>query len=88
MQDYYISSITLERNSVVLSAYHLFGYASGEVTVSLEFKSGSELEKFASNGHVFINSVSYAKQKTMTSKAFPYIFTIRFDSTVSHFPEG
>ena len=24
----------------------------------------------------------------MTSKAFPYIFTIRFDSTVSHFPEG
>ena len=88
MQNYYISSITPERNSVVLSAYHLFGYASGDVTVSLKFKSGTELETFAKNGHVFINSVSYKKQETMTSKAFPYIFTIRFDSTVSHFPEG
>ncbi len=87
MQANYISSITPEKNSVVLSGYHLFGYSSGVVELSVGNFTGT-LGEFANSGHMYINGVPYSKQKTMKSDAYPYIFTIRLDSNVTVFPEG
>ena len=92
MQANYISSLTPERNSVVLSAYHLFGMTNGTVTMSVSIPTGTELETFAENGHLFLNGAPYVaadnKQKSISSDVYPYIFTIRIDSNVDKFPEG
>jgi hypothetical protein len=87
MQANYISSITPEKNSVILSGFHLFGYSSGVVEVSVRNFTGT-LGEFANDGHMYINGVPYSKQQTMKSSAYPYIFTIRLDSNVTVFPEG
>ena len=93
----YIANITPERSSLIIVAGQLLPDRYQDVSISrmkMTLNIGADAKDIQDsnrkgNGRVFINGVmAYKVGNSMTCTAAPYIFTIRFDHTMTNFPTG